>query len=257
MLVVGGLVWVLSLSTLNSLYQLTLPGWVKARGMSFYLIVFQGGNAIGSALLGLMAELAGLTATLVTAAVALGVGPLIGMRFPFQQIAPESLLPAGDWPAPVAVADGDPGEPGGPAGPVMVSVQYRPLPGQHDQLIAALRDARFSRRRTGASAWRVWRDAADPDRVVEQFIVASVGGAPAPARADHPPRCRSPRPDPCHERPGSSRRRHALDHSAAVTLLPPGRLRDGQLPRNRAPRNRAPRNRAPRNWAPRGWAPRD
>ena len=39
--------------------------------------------------------------------------------------------------------------------------------------MAALEGARFSRRRTGASAWRVWQDAAEPDRIVEQFIVAS------------------------------------------------------------------------------------
>ena len=55
----------------------------------------------------------------------------------------------------------------------MVSVEYRPRPGQHDELLAALRDTRFSRRRTGATAWRVRQDSADPDRVVEQFIVAS------------------------------------------------------------------------------------
>jgi len=35
-LAVGGLAWIVALSTLNSLYQLTLPQWVKARGMSFY-----------------------------------------------------------------------------------------------------------------------------------------------------------------------------------------------------------------------------
>jgi predicted MFS family arabinose efflux permease len=66
--VLGGLAWVLALSTLNSAYQLTLPGWVKARGVSFYLIVFQGGNAVGAALLGLMADRAGLTATWITVA---------------------------------------------------------------------------------------------------------------------------------------------------------------------------------------------
>ena len=52
-LILGGLAWILALSSLNSLYQLTLPGWVKARGMSFYLIVFQGGNAVGSAVMGI------------------------------------------------------------------------------------------------------------------------------------------------------------------------------------------------------------
>jgi hypothetical protein len=168
-LVLGGLAWVLSLSTLNSLYQLTLPGWVKARGMSFYLIVFQGGNAIGSALLGVMADRVGLTATMITAAIALGAAPLAGLRFPFQPIPPESLLPAGDWPAPAAAyQDGT-----DPVGPVMVTVSYRPRPGQGAELISALRDARFSRRRTGATGWRVWQNAADPGHVVEQFTVAS------------------------------------------------------------------------------------
>src|SRR6202522_4305524 len=76
-LMAGGLAWVLALSTLNSAYQLNLPGWVKARGMSFYLIVFQGGNAVGSAVLGVMAQHAGLTATFVLAAAALVVGPVI------------------------------------------------------------------------------------------------------------------------------------------------------------------------------------
>ena len=168
-LALGGLAWVLALSTLSSAYQLTLPGWVKARGMSFYLIAFQGGNAAGSAVLGLIAQHAGLTATFVTVAIALAVGPLAGLRLRFQAIPPSELLPAGDWPAPPAsTPDGRE-----PAGPVMVTVEYRPQAGRRGELIAALRDARVSRRRTGATAWRLWYDAADPDRVVEQFIVAS------------------------------------------------------------------------------------
>jgi predicted MFS family arabinose efflux permease len=165
----GGLAWVLALSTLNSVYQLSLPGWVKARGLSFYLIVFQGGNAVGSAALGLLAQQAGLAATFVTAAVALVAGALVGLRLPFQNIPPDSLRPAGDWPAPQLT----PSDSTEPMGPVMVTVTYHPREGQRGPLLAALRDTRFSRRRTGATAWRVWQDATDPDLIVEQFVVAS------------------------------------------------------------------------------------
>jgi MFS family permease len=168
-LAIGGLAWVLALSTLNSAYQLTLPGWVKSRGMSFYLIVFQGGNAAGSAVLGVTAQHAGLTAAFVVVAVALVLGPLAALRFPLQSIPPESLLPAGDWPDPQLTAS----DSAGPAGPVMVTIEYRPRAGRRDDLAAALRDARFSRRRTGAIDWRAWQDATDPDRIVEQFVVAS------------------------------------------------------------------------------------
>lgn len=166
-LVVGGACWVLALSTLNSLYQLSLPQWVKARGMSFYTMVFQGGNAIGAAVLGVAAEHAGLSPTLTIAAVGLALGPLAALRWRFQPIPPDQLLPAGDWPAPHLTTDQT------PAGPVLVSVEYWPRAGLTADLLAALEDARYSRRRTGAVNWRVWQDAADPDRVLEQFVVAS------------------------------------------------------------------------------------
>ncbi len=166
-LVVGGACWVLTLSTLNSLYQLSLPQWIKARGMSYYLVVFQGGGAVGSAVMGVAAEHAGLSPTLAIAAAGLALGPLAALRWRFQSIRPEELLPAGDWPAPQLAADAV------PEGPVLVSVEYRARPGEEDELMAALQDTRFSRRRTGATSWRAWRDASDPTRILEQFVVAS------------------------------------------------------------------------------------
>lgn len=99
-LVFGGACWVLVLSVLNSMYQLSLPGWIKARGMSFYLMVFQGGGAVGSAIMGLIAERAGLSVALTIAAAGLALSPLAGLVWRFRSIPPETLLPAGDWPGP-------------------------------------------------------------------------------------------------------------------------------------------------------------
>jgi Transmembrane secretion effector len=129
--------------------------------------VFQGGNAIGSAVMGITAQHAGLSPTLLAAAAALALGPLAGLRWRFRPIPPGQLLPAGDWPAPY-LADGEP-----PGGPVMVTIEYRPSEGRARELLTALSAVRFSRHRTGASAWRVWQDAAEPDRIIEQFIVVS------------------------------------------------------------------------------------
>jgi MFS family permease len=166
-LVVGGACWVLVLSTLNSLYQLSLPQWVKARGMSFYLMTFQGGGAVGAAIMGVLAEHVGLSPALTIAAAGLALGPLAALRWRFRPIPPDELLPAGDWPAPHLTTDQ------APAGPVLVSVEYWPRAGLTADLLDALRHARYSRRRTGAVNWRVWQDSADPDRVLEQFVVAS------------------------------------------------------------------------------------
>ena len=166
-LVVGGACWILALSTLNSLYQLSLPRWIKARGMSFYLMVFQGGGAVGAAVMGVAAEQAGLTPTLTIAAAGLALGPLAALRWRFRPIPPEDLLPAGDWPAPHLAEDQT------PDGPVLVSVEYWPQTGLEEQLMTALQRTRFSRRRTGATSWRAWQDASDPSWILEQFVVAS------------------------------------------------------------------------------------
>jgi MFS family permease len=166
-LVIAGVCWILALSTLNSLYQLSLPRWIKARGMSFYLMVFQGGGAVGSAIMGLIAVRAGLSVTLTIAAAGLALSPLAGLAWRFRPIPPEGLLPAGDWPAPQLAADQT------PEGPVLVSVEYRAQPGREEELMTALQRTRFSRRRTGATSWRAWQDASDPSRILEQFVVAS------------------------------------------------------------------------------------
>jgi len=166
-LVIGGVAWIFALSTLNSQYQTTLPGWVKARGMSYYLVIFQGGGALGSAAFGVVAQNAGLRDALCVAAAGLALVAVAGTRLPFKAISPRDMLPAGDWPDPRLV------DATGPAGPVLVTLEYRPKPGLEQKLVQALHAGRYARRRTGAVSWRVWRDAADPGRVLEQFVVGS------------------------------------------------------------------------------------
>jgi hypothetical protein len=56
---------------------------------------------------------------------------------------------------------------------VLVTLEYHPKPGFEQKLVEALHAGRYARRRTGAISWRVWRDAADPGHVLEQFVVGS------------------------------------------------------------------------------------
>ena len=57
-------------------------------------MVFQGGNAIGSAVMGLAA----LTPTLTIAAAGLALGPLAALAWRFRPIPPEDLLPLATGP---------------------------------------------------------------------------------------------------------------------------------------------------------------
>jgi predicted MFS family arabinose efflux permease len=169
LLALGGLGWILALATLNTGFQTMLPSWAKARGIAVYLIAFQGGNAIGSAAFGIGATSAGLDLVVAIAAAGLALGPLLGLWRPFPRIETAGLQPASDWPilAMPAAADDR------PSGPVMVSLEYHAAPGEADQLLQALGQLRRARRRTGAVRWRAWRDTADPELILEQFVVGS------------------------------------------------------------------------------------
>jgi hypothetical protein len=170
----GGACWILALSTLNTLYQLSLPSWVKARGMSFYLVVFQGGSAVGSAVMGVSAQYAGLSVTLLIAAIGLAAGPLAALRWRFQIIAPADLQPAGDWPAPLLASDAAGTGPGrGRAGPHRSGRSRSPSCTTRSPAGSRTCWPRSGRRRTGANSWRAWQDATDPGRILEQFVVSS------------------------------------------------------------------------------------
>ena len=65
--------WLITLTTLNAAAQLTLPRWVRARGLSVYLLVATGSQAIGAYAWGALATRAGLDVALLGSAAALGV----------------------------------------------------------------------------------------------------------------------------------------------------------------------------------------
>ena len=71
---VGGIAWIGILASLNYAAQTMAPPWVRARSLSMYLLVLQGGMAIGSAIWGAIAARIGVPAALGWAALALIVG---------------------------------------------------------------------------------------------------------------------------------------------------------------------------------------
>ncbi|HVC51971.1 MAG TPA: MFS transporter [Stellaceae bacterium] len=59
-LLVAGFAWVAVVATVNVAAQTTLASWVRARGLSIFMIVFNGSMAIGSATWGVVAEHIGI-----------------------------------------------------------------------------------------------------------------------------------------------------------------------------------------------------
>jgi predicted MFS family arabinose efflux permease len=71
---VAGLAWIQILASLNVAAQMMCPGHMRARAISMYLLVLQGGLAGGAALWGEIAELVGTQRSLSYAAIGLLLG---------------------------------------------------------------------------------------------------------------------------------------------------------------------------------------
>ena len=164
----AGLAWIGVLSTLNAALQTRLPGWVRARGLAVYLLVFQGGQALAAPVWGALADGLGLTVSLLAGSGLLLAGAVSVRRWPLHGMDGIDPTPSDHWPVPPLVF-----EPGPADGPVLVSVAYRVDPGDRAAFTDCMDRVARSRRRTGALTWGLYQDGNDPERFIENYLVAS------------------------------------------------------------------------------------
>jgi MFS family permease len=167
-LVPAGLAWMTVISSINAALQLFLPGWVRARGLSVYQVVFAGGQAFGAVAWGALAEATGLQPAYLVAAAVMAAGAVSVRWWPLIDVAGVDREPATYWPEPHLLLDPEPA-----AGPVLVSAAYRVAPANRDAFVAAMQAVRRSRQRTGAARWGLFRDGEDPAILVEVYLVPS------------------------------------------------------------------------------------
>jgi MFS family permease len=167
-LVFAGLAWMAVTSTLAAELQLFLPAWVRARGLAVYTVIFTGSMTAGALLWGLVAEVVGLQATFLVAAVVVLAGVLAGVVWRVPETGHLDPQPVIYWPAARLAFD-----PEADAGPILVTVEFTVAPERESAFLEAMDHLRRSRRRTGASRWELYRDGDRPDRFVEIFSVPS------------------------------------------------------------------------------------
>jgi MFS family permease len=80
----AGLAWICALATLNLVAQTACAAWVRARVISMYVLVLQGGLGVGSAVWGILASRAGVPFTVTVAAAALAAGLLLAPWYRLQ-----------------------------------------------------------------------------------------------------------------------------------------------------------------------------
>ena len=160
-----GMAWISVANSLTMSAQLALPDWIRARGMAIYQMALMGGASAGSLLWGQLASWTTVP-TAVAAASAFGLCVVLALRrLSLEVSAPPDFTPqsfGGGLEPALGVADED--------GPVMVTVEYQIDPTRAAAFADVMQRTRRARLRQGALSWGLFRDAAQPGRVIEYFV---------------------------------------------------------------------------------------
>jgi MFS family permease len=159
----AGVAWITTANTLTVSAQLSLPDWVRARGMSMYQMSIMGGSALGAALWGQVATLTTVQISMTVAAV-LGVLSMLGaQRLVVDRTIEEDMTPSRQFKVPVA-------EMPPKSGRVLATIEYRINPARAEDFVTLMQESRRSRLRQGALSWDLLRDISDPGRFTEQIV---------------------------------------------------------------------------------------
>jgi MFS family permease len=164
---IGGIFWLLTMSTLNATAQLMAPEWIRGRAMSLYMLAWAGTIPLGSILAGVVADITGTRNAIVVfslGSVALG---LMAPRFRIPRLE--------DIESPALT--GEPGQPhtetGVEGGPVIVLNTWVIDDREFVEFAKVMNELRLIRLSTGAYRWRLMRNVSDPSRVTELFEIHS------------------------------------------------------------------------------------
>lgn len=167
-LLLSGLTWLATANSFSVSVQLSLPDWIRARGMSMYQMAMMGGSAIGAALWGQVASLTDTRTSLIVAALSAVLALLLVRRIPLDAATRRDLTPSPFWKMPeLSVAVEPHGE------PVMVQIEFRIDPARASEFMTLMQESRGARLRNGALSWELFQDVAQPGRFVEYFVDGS------------------------------------------------------------------------------------
>lgn len=164
----AGLCWIGVLATLNVSAQISLPGWVRGRGLAVYATVMFGAMTLGSMIWGEVASFANPPVAHFAASLFLLATIPILRRWKLESGGMLDLAPSMHWPDPIPAGDIDDDR-----GPVLVTVEYRIAPADRDAFLEAIWRAAAERKRDGAYQWGIFEDVEIAGRWIETFLVDS------------------------------------------------------------------------------------
>ncbi len=164
----AGISWIVVNSMFSMGAQKSAPAWVRARALSFHILVFLGTFAIASAIWGQVAAYTGLDAPLEAASCLLLLSLFLSKPFPLGIAEHIDTTMSDHWSDPKRVNEPHPNH-----GPVLITVEYIIDPDKLTEFTEAMSALSIQRRRDGAFQWHLFCDVSSPQRQLETFFVES------------------------------------------------------------------------------------
>ncbi|WP_140628505.1 MFS transporter [Methylibium rhizosphaerae] len=162
---VAGMAWISTANSLTVAAQMSLPNWVRARGMAVYQMALMGGSAAGAALWGQVAGWTDVPTSIVIASIAGPLVLLLTRGLTLQGGADEDFSPARPANDPMPAIDVRADD-----GPVLITIEYRIDPANAEAFAAVMQETRRARLRQGALSWGLFHDTEVPGRYVETLV---------------------------------------------------------------------------------------
>ncbi len=168
-----GASWIAAQSTLQVSAQLSLPRWVRARGLAVFMATFMGIMALGAITWGNIAAMTSIQMALSAAAATGAIGIILTLPLRLERFADADPSPAEPGSEPVADPMAEPGlamPSDNEQGSVLINIEYKIDPAEVESFLDAMGELRKVRLRNGSMTWGIYQDRDDDTSFVETYL---------------------------------------------------------------------------------------
>jgi hypothetical protein len=161
----GGVAYITILSKLYTIGIKSAPKWIGARVLAVYLLILNGGLAVGSVIWGTIANAFGIPITLSVASLALGATIIARKRYSTAFVDDLDFTPAGSdyWSLPPQLSV-DPSQSDSQA---LITIDYKIDPKLSDKFEQSVRELGRILKSEGMAYWELFQDPADIGHYLE------------------------------------------------------------------------------------------
>ncbi|HJT84699.1 MAG TPA: MFS transporter [Nitrososphaeraceae archaeon] len=161
---IGGVAYITIISKFYNIGIKSAPKWIGARVLAVYLLILNGGLAVGSVIWGSMANMLGISITLSIASLALGATILAKKRYNITLLDELDFTPSGDhWSLPSDLSI----DLGQDDNQVLITIDYKIDPKLSNEFEKNVRELGQILKSEGMAYWELYQDTTDIGHYIE------------------------------------------------------------------------------------------